>query len=77
MSTPAREGDDALKPHGLYAGHLSGWGSAPWCHACQSRTVRWHCGDRGCRVVRCLKCMAETAAVGGKLTVAVMGVERI
>lgn len=77
MSAPAREGDDALKPNGLYAGHLSGWGSAPWCHACQSRTVRWHCGDRGCRVVRCLKCMAETAAVGGKLTVAVMGVERI
>ena len=27
---------DPLRPNGLYAGHLSAWGSQPWCHACQS-----------------------------------------
>jgi hypothetical protein len=64
-------------PADLYADHLSGWGSSPWCHACQSRTVRWHCADRGCRMVRCLKCMAETAEAGGRLAVVAMGVERL
>jgi hypothetical protein len=61
----------------LYAGHLSGWGSEPWCHACQSRTVRWHCADRGCRVVTCLKCMAETVSTGGCLSLAFQGVQRV
>jgi len=61
----------------LYAGHLSGWGSEPWCHACQSRTVRWHCSERGCRKVTCLKCMAETVCIEGELSLAFQGVERI
>jgi hypothetical protein len=61
----------------LYAGHLSAWGSEPWCHACQSRTVRWHCADRGCRKVTCLKCMAETVCTGGRLSLTFQGVERV
>ena len=61
----------------LYAGHLSAWGSEPWCHACQSRTVRWHCAERGCRKVTCLKCMAETACKGGCLVLMFAGVERV
>lgn len=61
----------------LYAGHLSAWGSEPWCHACQSRTVRWHCADRACRKVTCQKCMAETVCTGGRLSLAYQGVQRI
>lgn len=38
----------------------SAWGSAPWCFGCQSREVRWHCADRGCRQVECMKCLAVT-----------------
>jgi hypothetical protein len=67
---------DPLRPNGLYAGHLSGWGSEPWCAMCQSRTVRWHCDLRGCRKVRCLKCLADTICTGGKLE-ALGGVERL
>lgn len=61
----------------LYAGHLSGWGSHPWCGQCQSRTVQWHCADRGCRRVSCLKCLAETVCDSGRLVVTYAGVERI
>jgi len=39
--------------------------------------VRWHCAERGCRKVGCLKCMAETICEGGTLTVVFAGVERI
>ena len=60
----------------LYAGHLCAWGSQPWCHACQSRTVRWHCSERGCRRVSCFKCLAETAEISGRLQVVAMGIDR-
>jgi hypothetical protein len=62
---------------GLYGGHLSAWGAQPWCHACQSRTVRWCCSDRGCRRVNCLKCMAITTCEGGTLHLEFAGVERV
>jgi hypothetical protein len=61
----------------MSADHLSAWGSQPWCHACQSRTVRWHCADRGCRKVICLKCMAETICTGVRVLLTYQGVERV
>lgn len=40
----------------------------PWCcAACQSRTVRQHCDSPYCRTVSCLKCLAVSFIVAGKV----------